>query len=371
MEIAFTKMHGLGNDFIVIDCREHHIPEFFDWPDFAKRYCDRRFGIGADQILLLYSSQIADFGMKIFNADGTEVEMCGNGIRCLAKYIWDKGLSEKDILEIETLAGIIMPEKDGEMVRVDMGRAILDPEEIPVNIESEPPIMDHPLKILDREFKITCVSMGNPHAVVFLDEDISDFPVSLYGPQIENHPIFPKRTNVEFVNVKNRAEVSMRVWERGSGETMACGTGASAVGVASMLKGFTDKKVTVHLPGGNLVIEWDIVGPVYMTGPAIEVFEGRIKSPSGTGEEKRRHHRNPCSMPLEFSKKGEHGRTYQGVSIDISNSGIGMVSDCALEVGQVITLNVHDKEDSVVRKAAIVIWCMKIDGKYRTGLMFI
>ena len=284
MEITFTKMHGLGNDFILIDCIKQSALGDLRFEDLSKKLCHRRFGIGADQILLLYPSDAADFKMKIFNADGGEVEMCGNGIRCLAKYIWDRGLSKKDVLEIETLAGIIKPERAGDMVKVDMGEPIFEPEKIPVNLPPHPPIskggqggvVDYPLKIKDREFKITCVSMGNPHAVIFLEEDVSNFPVSVYGPEIENHQIFPKRTNVEFVNVKGKPELSMRVWERGSGETMACGTGASATGVAAMLKGLTDRKVTIHLLGGNLVIEWQTNKPVYMTGPAAEVFEGRI-----------------------------------------------------------------------------------------------
>lgn len=282
MELTFTKMHGLGNDFILIDCIKQPAAANLPFGDLSKKLCHRRFGIGADQILLLYPSDRADFMMKIFNADGGEVEMCGNGIRCLAKYIWDRGLSKKDILEIETLAGIIRPERAGDMVRVDMGEPIFEPEKIPVNISQKSKgkdnrAIDYPLQIKDREFKITCISMGNPHAVIFLNEDISNFPVSIYGYEIENHHLFPKRTNVEFVNVKSRSELSMRVWERGSGETLACGTGASATGVAAMIKGLTDRKVTIHLAGGDLVIEWDNANNhVYMTGPAAEVFEGRI-----------------------------------------------------------------------------------------------
>jgi diaminopimelate epimerase len=277
MKIPFTKMHGLGNDFILIDCRRKEFGVLS--PAFAKlsrKLCHRRFGIGADQMLLLYPSDVADFKMKIFNADGGEIEMCGNGIRCLAKYIWDRRLSKKDILNIETLAGIIKPERAGEQVRVDMGEPIFEPERIPVNIKSSPPIIDYPLRIKDREFKITCVSMGNPHAVIFLDEDISKFPVHVYGPEIDNHLLFPRRTNVEFVNVINKNKAVMRVWERGSGETPACGTGASATGVASILKGLTGRKITVQLPGGKLVIEWANNNRVYMTGPAVEVFEGTV-----------------------------------------------------------------------------------------------
>jgi diaminopimelate epimerase len=300
MNIHFIKMHGLGNDFILIDCRKKEFGvQSSELGVFSKKLCNRRFGIGADQLLLLYPSTIADFKMRIFNADGSEVEMCGNGIRCLAKYIWDRNLSDKDVLDIETLAGSIRPEKAGDMVKVDMGEPILEPEKIPVNISQEsgvksqelnppsPPftkgglggIIDYPLKINDKVFHITCVSMGNPHAVIVVD-DLSHFPVPYYGQMIENHPIFPKRTNVEFIEILNTAEINMRVWERGSGETMACGTGASAVAVASNIKYLTGKSVTIHLLGGDLFIEWAEDNHVYMTGSAAEVFEGTVKMSS-------------------------------------------------------------------------------------------
>ncbi|MEW6163195.1 MAG: diaminopimelate epimerase [Nitrospirota bacterium] len=303
----FTKMHGLGNDFILIDCRGNKFgirpPKAENFEFLAKKLCNRRFGIGADQLLLLYPSEIADFKMRIFNADGSEVEMCGNGVRCLAKYIWDRNLSDKKILHIETLAGIIKPEKEGEMVKVDMGEPIFESEKIPVNISQESlvesqksknvdtkgltthdsrlhdfrVIIDYPLHIAHRVFNITCVSMGNPHTVIVV-EDLSHFPVTYYGPMIESQPIFPKRTNVEFIEVLNPAEIKMRVWERGSGETMACGTGASAAAVASNIKGLTGKNVTVHLPGGDLFIEWAADNHVYIIGPAVEVFEGIIEN---------------------------------------------------------------------------------------------
>ena len=301
MKIHFTKMHGLGNDFILIDCRGQACPSGTkNLQDVSRQLCDRRFGIGADQILLLGNSSKADFQMRILNADGSEVEMCGNGIRCLAQYIWDRRLSEKDVLEIETLAGIMKPERSGDMVKVDMGEPIFEPEKIPVNIHddlnvhlatSNPPIpplekggkggfegggiIDYPLQIADREFNITCISMGNPHAVIVVD-DVSGFPVTYYGPMIETHLIFPRKTNVEFIQVLNKAEIKMRVWERGSGETMACGTGAAAAVVASALKGLTEKTVTVHLLGGDLLIEQAVNKHVYMTGPAAEVFEGSV-----------------------------------------------------------------------------------------------
>jgi diaminopimelate epimerase len=229
-------------------------------------------------MLLLLASQEADFMMRIFNADGGEVEMCGNGIRCLAKYIWDRNLSAKKILSVETPGGIIRPEKAGDLVKVDMGEPVFEPEKIPVmqrEINNSSRIIDYPLRIEDREFKITCVSMGNPHAVIFV-ENLSKFPIPYYGSLIENHPLFPKKTNVEFIEVFTPKEISMRVWERGSGETMACGTGASAAVVASNIKGLTEKEVTVHLLGGDLFIEWAGTNHVYMTGPAAEVFEGII-----------------------------------------------------------------------------------------------
>jgi diaminopimelate epimerase len=277
MKMQFTKMHGLGNDFILIDCLRQGCGEISDFGGISKRLCDRRFGIGADQILVLSASNHADFRMKIFNADGGEVEMCGNGVRCLAKYIWDRGLSDKRILAVETLAGIIKPEKSGDMVRVDMGEPILEPDRIPVRLlHASDSVVDYPLRIEDKEFRITCVSMGNPHAVIVVDDAVA-FPVAKYGPMIEVHPMFPKKINVEFIEVLSRREISMRVWERGAGETMACGTGASAVAVAGSIKGLTERNVTVHLRGGDLSIEWASDNHVYMTGPAVEVFEGTIE----------------------------------------------------------------------------------------------
>ena len=274
MKLSFTKMHGNGNDFIVIDCRDKDRDrQLSSVSELSRRLCDRRFGIGADQVLLLYGSDRADFMMRVFNADGTEVEMCGNGIRCFAKYIWDRGLSSKNVLDVETLAGRIRPEKAGDMVKVDMGRPELDGRKIPVSLDGL--IKDYPLRIEDREFTITCVSMGNPHAVIVVD-DVAKFDVRRYGPPLEIHQLFPKRINVEFIQVVDPKTIKMRVWERGSGETMACGTGACAAAVASNLKGLTEKKVVVQLLGGDLIIELPDDGHVYMTGPAEEVFEGTI-----------------------------------------------------------------------------------------------
>ncbi|MFN3478755.1 MAG: diaminopimelate epimerase [Thermodesulfovibrionales bacterium] len=285
MDIYFTKMHGLGNDFILLDgIKDPHLLGL-DFATMGPHLCHRRFGIGADQILLLTPSTMADFQMRIFNADGSEVEMCGNGIRCLAHYIWKRGLSNKKILGIETKAGIIRPERVNDLVKVDMGEPIFDPERIPVNITDEflknvfegkvRAIIDYPLQIDDRLFKITCLSMGNPHTVIVVDK-VEDFQVGYYGPMIENNGLFPKRTNVEFIEILNPSEIRMRVWERGSGETMACGTGASAAAVAMILKGLTKRDVMVHLLGGDLQISWASDNHVYMTGPAKEVFEGKI-----------------------------------------------------------------------------------------------
>jgi diaminopimelate epimerase len=294
MIINFTKMHGIGNDFILIDCLQHSFGlDRSTFGESAKKLCDRRFGVGADQILILQRSEPADFKMLIFNADGSEVEMCGNGIRCLAKYVWDRKLSGKNVLAIETLAGIIKPEKAGEMVKVDMGEPIFEPEKIPVKIQNSdirpqtpphPPlvkggmggIVDYPLQIADKEFKVTCISMGNPHAVIVVD-DVAKFPVTYYGPMIEAHAIFPGKSNVEFIEIISGKEIKMRVWERGSGETMACGTGACAAAVASNIKGLTGGNVTIHLLGGDLLIERASDNHVYMTGPAVEVFEGIIR----------------------------------------------------------------------------------------------
>lgn len=267
-------MHGTGNDFVLIDCIENKSIESIDNSDLpllAQKMCHRRFGIGADQVILLSSSEHADFKMRIFNADGSEVEMCGNGIRCLAKYVWDKGYSNKEVLAIETIAGIIRPEKNGDMVKVDMGKPLLDARDIPVNLEGK--VVDYPLTVEDREFRITCVSMGNPHAVIVVD-NVDNFPVSYYGPIIERHPLFPKRTNVEFIEIVNRKEMKMRVWERGSGETMACGTGASAAAVVSSLKELTERDITVHLFGGDLHLQWANNDHIFMTGPAVAVFSG-------------------------------------------------------------------------------------------------
>ncbi len=268
MKIDFTKMHGLGNDFILLDCTKKEIPNV---RRVVKKLADRRLGVGFDQALVLKTSKKADFRMDIYNNDGGRVEMCGNGIRCLASYIWDKGLSRKKRLDIETLAGIIRPERQGRLVRVDMGEPVLDGPLIPARARGR--VVDRPLKALDRVFKITCVSMGNPHCVIFVD-DVEGFPVQKYGPVIERNAFFPKRTNVEFVEVKSSRRLRMRVWERGSGETLACGTGATASAVAAAVKGLVGRKVSVVLDGGTLAIEWATDNHAYMTGPAETVYTG-------------------------------------------------------------------------------------------------
>jgi diaminopimelate epimerase len=303
MKINFTKMQALGNDVIIIDNRKKRLKNLHR---LSKTLCNRRVGIGADQLLLLDNSRKADFKMRIFNADGSEIEMCGNGIRCLAKYIWDEKIKDqrskiKDKkLAIETLAGIIRPQQSGKNIKVDMGGPTFEPRKIPVLIDNKTEvkrlrrsegasylpgrsgnaeltsIIDYPLIFGGVTFKITCVSMGNPHAVI-VTSDVKKVPLDKYGPLIETHRLFPNRTNVEFIQVMNRKNIKMRVWERGAGETLACGTGASAAGVASYLLGHTDRKVRVHLPGGKLLIEWSAKGNhVYMTGPAVNVYEGTI-----------------------------------------------------------------------------------------------
>lgn len=268
-------MHGIGNDFVLIDARDLKIN---DWAEKAKRICDRKFGVGADQLLIIANSEKADFNMLIFNADGGEVEMCGNGIRCFARYLVTHGLTEKKKLSVETLAGIIRPKVTGDLVEVNMGEPVLEGRDIPVNLDGR--IVSRPLTIKGRTkemtFGITCVSMGNPHCVIFVD-DLEAFPVGEYGSLLEKHDLFPNRINVEFVEVMNENEIKMRVWERGSGETLACGTGACASLVASVLNDKVNKDVTVHLAGGNLEIRWDSDDIVYMTGPAEEVFKGTIE----------------------------------------------------------------------------------------------
>ncbi len=269
--LEFVKMQGLGNDFIVIDARQLKIA---DWPEQARKLCHRRLGIGADQLILLGNSSRGYFSMLIYNPDGSSAQMCGNGIRCLAKYIWDRGLAQGDGLEIETLAGIIRPRKAGDLVEVDMGQPVLEADKIPVKLSGK--VIAYPVEIAGKPLQITCVSMGNPHCVVFVD-DIANAPVAELGPKIEHHPLFPERTNMEFVQVVSPQEIRMRVWERGAGITPACGTGACASAVAAILNSKTQRQVCVHLDGGDLLIDWrEDNNRVYMTGPAVEEFKGEI-----------------------------------------------------------------------------------------------
>lgn len=273
--MRFTKMHGAGNDYIYINCFE----ETVDNPSaLSVKISDRHFGVGADGLVLIMPSKVADFAMRIFNPDGTEAEMCGNAIRCVGKYVYDNGMTGKTRLNIETLAGIKVLDltvDSGKVttVKVDMGEPILDPARIPVNSDKDR-IISEPLDINGEEYRVTCVSMGNPHAVVYTKSAAST-QVEKIGPIIERHAFFPKRTNVEFVEVIDSKTLNMRVWERGTGETLACGTGACAAAVASILNGSCDRNVTVRLKGGNLDIEWNRENNhVYMTGPAVEVFRG-------------------------------------------------------------------------------------------------
>ncbi len=277
--VKFTKMHGLGNDYVYMDAINQKIE---NRSELAKFVSDRHFGIGSDGLILICPSEKADFRMQMFNQDGSEAEMCGNGIRCVGKFVYDKGLTNKTTITVETLAGIktlVMTEKNGkiEAVRVDMGEPILEPKLIPV-ISEENPVKNLQLKVEDKEFKFTCVSMGNPHAVAFIEEDVNDFDICKYGAKLEVNKAFPNKANIEFINVIDDKTLKMRVWERGAGETLACGTGACASAVAAMLNGYTSMEVTVHLLGGDLKIEWSKAdNHVYMTGTATTVFEGEIE----------------------------------------------------------------------------------------------
>ncbi len=277
--LQFTKMHGLGNDYVYMDAINQKIE---NRSELAKFVSDRHFGIGSDGLILICPSEKADFRMQMFNQDGSEAEMCGNGIRCVGKFVYDKGLTNKETITIETLAGIktlVMKAKDGkiETARVDMGEPILEPEKIPV-ISKECPVKNLKLLARDKEFDFTCVSMGNPHAVTFIKEDVNDFDICKYGKNLEVNKAFPKKANIEFINIIDEKTLKMRVWERGAGETLACGTGACATAVSAILNGYTSREVTVKLLGGDLKIEWNEENNhVYMTGPATTVFEGKIE----------------------------------------------------------------------------------------------
>lgn len=275
--MKFTKMQGLGNDYVYVNCFKETIE---NPPEMAKKVSNRNFGIGSDGLIMINPSDVADFEMEMYNADGSRSEMCGNGIRCVGKYVYDYGLTEKEHISVETLAGIKyldLTVEDGKvkLVKVDMGNPELVPANIPIVADGDR-VIDEPINVNGSEYRMTGVSMGNPHAVVYV-EDVKGLDIEKIGPAFENHERFPNRVNTEFVKVLDQNTVEMRVWERGSGETMACGTGACAVAVACILNGLTEDKVTVKLLGGDLQIEWDKeADKVYMTGPAEVSFDGEI-----------------------------------------------------------------------------------------------
>lgn len=276
--MKFTKMQGCGNDYVYVDCTKELIQ---DIPEIAQKVSDRHFGIGSDGLILIRPSDKADFMMDMYNYDGSRSQMCGNGIRCVAKYVYDYGLTSKNKIKIETLGGIKeldLKVENGKvsMVTVNMGSPITKPELIPV-VSDKDILMNEPIIVDGKEYKVTCISMGNPHAIVYV-EDTKSLPLEHIGPMFEHHPIFPERTNTEFIHVIDRKTIDMRVWERGSGETLACGTGACASVVACILHGLTDQEVTVRLLGGELFIRYDEQeNVVYMTGPAVKVFDGEIE----------------------------------------------------------------------------------------------
>ena len=281
MKLDFIKMHGCGNDYIYVDGAREIIPAERK-SEVVKFLSDRHFGIGGDGVIFINPSDVADFEMEMYNMDGSRSEMCGNGIRCVGKYVYDHGLTRKTSLSIVSCGKVKYLEltvEDGKVakVRVNMGSPVLEAAEIPV-VASQSPVVDTPIAVDGREYRMTCVSMGNPHAIVYVDEMIDDETMAKIGPLFEHHERFPRRVNTEFVKVLDRERVQMRVWERGTGETLACGTGACAVTVASILNGLTEDDITVELLGGNLEIFWDREeNVVYMTGPATTVFEGEIE----------------------------------------------------------------------------------------------
>lgn len=276
--MKFTKMQGIGNDYVYVDCFKESVDNA---SEVAIRISDRHFGIGSDGLILIKPSKKADFEMVMYNADGSLGGMCGNGIRCVAKYVYDKGLTDKTDITVEaggSVKYLKLTVENGEVsqVKVNMGKPELNAKKVPVQTDSEQWVGE-PLKVGEDTYQVTCVSMGNPHCVTFWEEDVRELDLPEIGPDFENHACFPQRVNTEFINVLDRKNLRMRVWERGSGETLACGTGACAAGVAAMLNGYTEDEVTVHLLGGDLKIQWDREeNLVYMTGPAAIVFEGEI-----------------------------------------------------------------------------------------------
>lgn len=275
--MKFTKMHGCGNDYVYINGFTEKIQ---NKPDFVRAVSDRHFGVGSDGAIFINPSETADFEMEMYNADGTRAEMCGNGIRCVAKYVYDKGLTNQTHISVVSFGKVKYLDlnvENGQVssVRVNMGAPVLKAEEVPVKSTMQESI-DEPIAVNGKEYRMTCVSMGNPHAVVFM-KNVAELDIGAIGPDFENHPVFPNRTNTEFVEVLDRSHVSMRVWERGTGETLACGTGCCATVVACVLNGLTDNQVTVKVLGGEIEIEWDREeNLVYMTGPATTVFDGEF-----------------------------------------------------------------------------------------------
>jgi diaminopimelate epimerase len=282
--MKFTKLQATGNDFILIYARNMDL----DWPKLARDMCHRHCGIGADGLLLVIPSNAADLKMRMFNPDGSEAEVCGNGLRCFAKYVIDRGIAARQNLTVDTIAGtrtIQVSISQGKVshAKVNMGTPRFRAKDIPVLVEKQQKgrgevditaILDHPLTIDKRKLALSFVSMGNPHAVSFLSQPVADFPFSEIGPQVENHPMFPERVNFEIARVLNRSKIEARVWERGAGETLSCGSGACAIAVIARLKGYTEKVVDIILPGGNLTMTWDGAGEVYLSGPVEEVFTG-------------------------------------------------------------------------------------------------
>ncbi|OQY20399.1 MAG: diaminopimelate epimerase [Desulfobacteraceae bacterium 4572_35.1] len=275
--MKFVKMHGAGNDYVYVDCFNQCVD---DPARLAREVSSRNFGVGSDGLILILPSGCADARMRIFNADGSEAEMCGNGVRCVAKYVYDHGIAHRDHLHIETNSGVLALQlfTDAhdlvERVRVDMGEPRLQRGKIPMLGDADSNALGVELEVGGRNFKVSCLSVGNPHCVVFVD-DVDNFDVHQWGEQLENHPQFPQRINVEFVQIVSRNEVCQRTWERGAGETLACGTGSSAVTVASFLAGYTERRIVNHLRGGDLEMEYSEAGVIYMTGPATEVFSGQ------------------------------------------------------------------------------------------------
>ena len=280
MNLEFTKMQGCGNDYVYVNGFTQKI-EMDQKPEIVRRLSDRHFGIGGDGVIFINPSEIADFEMEMWNADGTRSQMCGNGIRCVAKYVFDYGLTDKTSLTIESFGSIKyidLTVEDGKvsLVRVNMGAPILDAKLVPV-VSDNDQVVDEEIEVEGKTYKMTCVSMGNPHAIVFMD-DVAGLEIEKVGPYFENHKRFPERTNTEFVRIIDRNTVEMRVWERGTGETLACGTGCCATTVSCILNGFTDHKVTVRVLGGEILCEWDREeNLVYMTGPAVTVFDGTVE----------------------------------------------------------------------------------------------